>query len=143
LFDDSIDPAAIGLAGSGARDSQRLLWARGREADFIVPVQIGTVNTDGHGPSLRYRLTLRVDGPPVAGPRPPGNTIQVIIDQSNRSFGIAKAKDLDLAGTRFIAFLREFQQNGTKQLHWHLARNGDDVVQAARKGAVLSEVGQD
>ena len=143
LFDDSVDPSAVGLAGTSASNAGGAVAARAEEADFIVHVRVGTITTEGSGNAMRYLITLRVVGDPVAGPRPPSDTIQITVAKINPTFGIVQAKDLALAGKHFIAFLREFDQNDTTVVHWHLARDAQDVVDAARKGAVLSELSKD
>lgn len=143
LFNDSIDPSAVGLAGTSVSHAGGAVAARAQEAHFVVRVRVGTVTTEGRGDDLRYLITLRTVGDPVAGPRPPSDTVQVTVTRANPAFGIVQAKDLALAGTYFIAFLREFDENGATVMHWHLARDAQDVVDAARKGAVLSEVSED
>lgn len=143
LFDDSIDPSAIGLAGTTATTSGGVLQARAEEAHHIVRVRVTTVSTEGSNRTLRYLITLRVTGDPIAGPRPPSDTIQIVIGQDNPTFALAKTQDIRLTGTSFIAFLREFDQDGSPVVHWHLARDGEDVVKAARDAAVLSELKKD
>lgn len=120
-----------------------MLVQRAEQAHFIVRVRAATITTEGAGDSLRYLITLRVVGDPIVGPHPPQNEVQISVGRDNMSFAIVKAKDMQLAGTDFIAFLREFNDQGTSSLHWHLARDGQDVVDAAKKGAVLSEVAED
>ena len=143
LFNDSIDPSAVGLTGISSSNAGGAVSARAEEAQFIVRVRVATVTTEGVGKDLRYLITLRVIGDPIAGPRTPGDTIQISIGQDNPTFGIAKAKDMQLAGVQFIGFLREFNQLGTPVMHWHLARDGQDVLDAVRNVAVLSEVSED
>jgi hypothetical protein len=136
LFDDSIDPTSLGLAPTST-DPKDANVARGQAAHFVVRARASTVTVEGQGNKQRYVVTLRVVGDPIVGARPPSDTIQIAIGYGSPSFGPAQSKDLQLAGTPFIAFLREFEANDGPVLHWHLARDAQDVADAAREGAVL------
>ncbi len=140
LFDDSIDRSAVGLAGTSDAHAGGLLIQRAEEADYILRVRTAIVSTEGAG---RYLITLQVMGDPIAGPRFPSKEIQISVGANSPAFGVVKVKDLRLAGTHFIAFLREFPHQASTAIHWHLARDGEDVVDAARKGAVLSELARE
>ena len=137
LFDDSIDPSSVGL-GPTSTDPKDANVARGQAAHFVVRARVSTVTVEGHGNKMRYVVTLRVVGDPIVGARPPSDAIQIAIGQDSPSFGLARSRDLQLSGTPFIAFLREFEANDGPILHWHLARDAQDVVDAARQGAVLA-----
>jgi hypothetical protein len=136
LFDDSIDPTSLGLAPTST-DPADANVARGQAAHFVVRARVATVTIDGQGTKQRYVVTLRVVGDPIVGARPPTETLQIAIGRGSPSFGLAQSRDLQLAGTQFIAFLREFEAEDSPVMHWHLARDAQDVVDAARKGAVL------
>jgi hypothetical protein len=64
----------------------------------------------------------------------------LIVHRDSPSFGLVQSKDLELAGARFVAFLREFEDQGTTVFHWHLASDTDKTIEAARKGAKLVPV---
>lgn len=136
LFDDSIDPSSLGLAPTST-DPKDANVARGQAAHFVVRARVATVTAEGQGDKQRYLVTLRVIGDPIVGTRPPSESIQIVIGRGSPSFGLAQSRNLQLAGTPFIAFLREFEPSDSPIVHWHLARDAQDVVDAARKGAVL------
>ena len=144
LFDDSIDPSAVGFGSTSATTGgEGALLERTEEAEFIVHVKVETVATEGPANAPRYLLTLRVIGDPIAGPRPSEDRLNIVIEPQNRSYGIAKARDLQLSGTAFIAFLRHFQDGQGSKLHWHLARDGEDVLATVKKGLVISELSKE
>jgi hypothetical protein len=136
LFDDSIDPTSLGLAPTST-DPKDANVARGQAAHFVVRARVSTVTVEGQGNKQRYAVTLRVAGAPIVGARPPSDTVQIAIGRGSPSFGLAQSRNLQLAGTPFIAFLREFETQDAPVMHWHLARDAQDVVDAAREGAVL------
>jgi len=139
LFDDSIDPASIGLAPT-TTDPADANVARGQAAHFVVRTRVTTITVDGAGPSRRYLLTLDVVGAPIVGPTPENDVLNLVVGIDSPSFGLVQSKDIGLAGTRFVAFVRNFEERDGSSFHWHLARDTDDVVSAARKGAALEPI---
>lgn len=140
LFDDSVDPSAIGLAGPSFSTAQGAVQQRADKADYIVFARAVTVSTQGVDKALSYLISLRIEPEPVAGPKPPFDSLDLTITQDNPSFSLVKARDMQLTGTRFVAFLRFFPGSPDPVIHWHLARDGQDVVHAINNATLLSSV---
>ena len=134
LFDDSIDPSSIGLSAASTTPSDSSV-ARGEAAHSIVRCRVSTVTFQGTDTDRVILLTLRVEGNPIAGPRPDDGILNLTISPEAPSFSLVQSKDLDIIGTRFIAFVRQFEGPDGPVVHWHLAADTPDTESAARRGA--------
>jgi hypothetical protein len=142
LFDDGIEPRAVGLELEGqpmpAR-SDTLLRERTQVGDAVMRVRIDTVSSHGDGVNDRYDLGLRVLDK-IAGAQDIPGEFTVRVDKNSPSIGIVKSFQERLGGKIFIAFLREFvRPDGDSESHFHLSRDGKDVEAAVREAAALAE----
>lgn len=140
LFDDSVDPSAIGLAGPSFSTAQGALHQRADKADYIVFARAVTVSTQGVDQALCYVISLRIEPEPIVGRKPPFDSLELVVTQDNPTFSLVQARDIQLTGTKFVAFLRFFPGSPDPMIHWHLARDGQDVVHAIKNATLLSSV---
>lgn len=131
LFDDTIEPAAVGLDFDKGYDPKedRLLRERALEGDAVVRVRVSTVTAKTNGPEPEFQLGLRTVEK-LAGRRPPSPDFTVRLGKESASHGIMKNFDSRLVGRAFVAFVRQFAENGEPTLHFHLAPDTKDVKSA-------------
>lgn len=141
LFDDSIEPAAVGLdfdKGYAPR-VDRTLRERAQVADSVLRVRVSTVTAKTNGPHITYQLGLhaveRIGGRVL----PENFTVQ--IHESSESHGILKNLESRLVGYGFVAFVREFATSaGERELHFHLAPDTKEVKTAVGDALLLGEL---
>jgi hypothetical protein len=142
LFDDSIEPAAVGLSLEGRVDPHvdRGLRERTQVGDAVVRVRATTVTAKQEESGTRYVMGLRTLEL-VAGPFPPGNTFEVGVDQKSPSVGLLKGMENQIVGKTFIAFVRAFvRADGDTEVHFHLAPDTKEEVAAVKDAAALANL---
>ncbi|HSN97597.1 MAG TPA: hypothetical protein VLS89_04835 [Candidatus Nanopelagicales bacterium] len=142
VFDDNIDPAAVGLTlESPSPRGDRLLRERARTADVVARVRVNTVTVDSIGDESTYHLWIQIGYPPLATPRVADKTFELIIRPGSRAYGIAKAFDARLRGLTFIGFIRRFAgESGEPEIHWHLSPDTAEVAAVVREAIALGEL---
>lgn len=142
VFDDNIEPAAVGLSlEGGSPRSDPLLRERAQTADLVARVRVSTVTVDSIGDQRTYHLGIRVGYPPLATPRLSDRTLELHIRPTSRAFGIAKAFDARLREMTFIAFIRRFAgEAGEPEIHWHLSPDTAEVAAAVKDAVALGEL---
>jgi hypothetical protein len=142
VFDDGIDPAAVGLSMEGpSPKADPFLRERAQTADIVARVKVTTVTVDSIGEETMYHLVVLVGVPPLATPRIPDPTFELLIRPSSRAFGIARAFDARLQGLTFVGFIQRFAgADGEPELHWHLSADTEEVVAAVRDAVALAEL---
>jgi hypothetical protein len=142
VFDDNIDPEAVGLSmerGTSARADPRLR-ERAQTADVVARVKVQTVTVDSAGDQHTYHLGILVGTPPLADPKVKEKNFELSIKPSSSAFGIARSLDAGLRGRTFVAFLRRYTgDDGDMALHWHLAADTADVAAAVKEAVALGE----
>lgn len=142
IFDDSIDPAALGLTmegGSPAQDPR--LRERAQRADIVARVRVSTVTVETVGESSRYHLGVQIGTPPLAAPRIPGEEFDLLIKPGTRSHPLAKAIDVRMRGMTFVGFLKLYaHEDGEPTVHFHLAPDTAEVVAAVKEAVALGEL---
>jgi hypothetical protein len=140
LFDDAIDPAAVGLSLDGRSPAHHpLLRARAQHADVAARVRVQTVTVDTLGARTRYKLALQVGYPTLLPARLPDRVFELTIEPTSAAFGIVRTLDTTLRGRTFVGFLRRFPGDEGPELHWHLTADTAEVawaVQLAGLGGV-------
>lgn len=141
LFDDSIEPAAVGLdfdRGYAPR-VDRTLRERAQVADSVLRVRVSTVTAKTDGPDVTYQLGLHTVER-IGGKELPED-FTVHISRSSESHGIMKNRESRLVGYGFIAFVREFATPaGERELHFHLAPDTKDVKTAVGDALLVGEL---
>lgn len=142
LFDDAIEPAAVGLdfdRGYSPK-ADRVLRERAQVGDAVLRVRVATVTAKSSGPDALFHLGLHTVEK-LAGRHPPPVDFTVQIDKSSESHGIMKNFEGRLVGSSFVAFVREFAQpNGERELHFHLAPDTKEVVAAVGDAVLMGEL---
>jgi len=142
LFDDAIEPAAVGLdfdKGYAPR-LDKALRERAQTGDAVVRVRVSTVTAKKDGPEATYQLGLHTVEK-LAGKNPPPPDFTVQINKASESHGIMKNFESRLVGYAFVAFVREFAHpNGDREIHFHLAPDTKEVKMAVGDAMILSEV---
>jgi len=140
LFDDSIDPAAVGLdfdKGYAPR-LDRALRERAQVGDAVLRVKVSTVTAKTDGPEKSYQLGLHTVEK-LAGKNPPAPDFTLQIDKHSESHGILKNFESRLVGYSFIAFVREFSHGEDRTVHFHLAPDTKEVKTAVGDAVLLGE----
>ena len=142
LFDDGIDPAAVGLSMDGTSPrSDPLLKERALSADVVARVKVTTVTVDSVGDDSMVHLGILVGDPPLRTPTIPDQRFELLIRPSGRAFGIARAFDARLQGLIFVGFLKRFAgPDGEPEIHWHLSADTPEMVAAVKDAVALAEL---
>lgn len=140
VFDDSIDPAAVGLSlDAAASAADPLLKRRTEDADFVVRARVSTVTLHDDGVTEHYELRA-VSSERLAGRDPGAAPIVLPFLEHNPSAGIIKGMQQRLSGKTFIIFVREFASKSGPEVHFHIAPNDPEVVRAVKTAATLEEL---
>lgn len=138
LFDDVIEPLAVGLALEDPRTprSDPVLRERTQIADGVGRVTVKTVTARGDGVDMEYLLTVEVVQKLTEAPLPA--EIVVRVDKSSPSLGIVKSLDARLGGKTFIAYVREFAgPDGEPRWHFHFAPDSKEELGAVNDAIAL------
>jgi hypothetical protein len=143
LFDDALDPAAVGMdfdKGYSPK-SDPLLRERAQVSDVVLRVKVSTVTGKTDGPETSYQLGLHTVEK-MAGTQPPPIDFTVSITKASESHGIMKNFEGRLVGYPFVAFVREFvRPDGDREVHFHLSPDTKDVKSAVGNAVILGEAG--
>jgi len=143
LFDDSIDPAAVGLdfdKGYAPR-LDKSLRERAQVGDAVLRVRVATVTAKTDGPESSYQLGLHTVEK-LTGKNAPPTDFTLNIDKQSESHGILKNFESRLVGYAFIAFVREFSHGEERSVHFHLAPDTKEVKTAVGDAVLLGEFKQ-
>lgn len=142
LFDDGIEPAAVGLdfdKGYAPR-VDKTLRERAQIGDAVVRVRVATVTAKKDGPEATYQLGLVVLEK-LTGPHAPPTNFTVQINKTSEAHGIMKNFESRLVGYHFVAFVREFSSSGgDREVHFHLAPDTKEVKTAVGDAIALGEL---
>jgi hypothetical protein len=140
LFDDTIEPAAVGISLDVGVDprSDRQLRERTQVGDAALRARITTITEKDDEGATRYVLGLHTVEM-LAGPFPPGDTFEVNVGKSSPSAGLLKGLEGQIVGKTFVAFVREFvRPDGDRELHFHLAPDTKVEISAVKDAAALA-----
>jgi hypothetical protein len=142
LFDDTIEPAAVGLdfdKGYAPR-VDKALRERAQVGDAVLRVRVATVTAKKDGPEATYQLGLHTVEKLTGKALPPADfTVQ--INKTSESHGIMKNFESRLVGYAFVAFIRAFATPaGDHEVHFHLAPDTKEVKTAVGDAMALSEL---
>jgi hypothetical protein len=141
LFDDNIDPAAVGLTMEGPSPrSDAHLRERAQVADVVARVRVQTVTVDSVGDQKTYHLGLQVGVPTLTEAKVPDRTFELSIKPASGAFGIARSFDARLRGQTFVGFIKRYTDDGDVAVHWHLAPDTAEVAAAVKEAVVLREI---
>ncbi len=142
VFDDNIDPTAMGLSMEGPSPrSDRFLRERAQTAEIVARVKVQTVTADSVGDSTTYHLGILVGVPTLAKPRIPDLSFEVVIKPSSKAYSIARQLESSLQGRTFIGFFHRYaSDDGEQVMHFHLAPDTPDVAAAVKEAVALGEI---
>lgn len=141
IFDDAIDPSAIGVSMSGASPAlDPLLKVRTQTADLVGRFTVATVTQDRNGESAQIHLTLRVEPTPLLRRGIDGPFVELLVTEATEAFGLVTTYESALRGRTFIGFVKRFAGTDGPALHWHLTADAPDVAQGAALAADLDAV---
>ena len=144
LFDDSIDPAAVGLDFDKgyAPKLDKTLRERSQVGDAVVRVRVATVTAKTDGPEAVYQLGMHTVEK-IAGKNPPPTDFTLTITKQSEAHGILKNFESRLVGYAFVAFVREFSHpGGDREIHFHLAPDTKEVKSAVSDALIMGEFKQ-
>ena len=143
LFDDVIEPNAVGLALDGPGTPPRSnpqLRERTQTGDAVLRVRVETVTAKDDGVDARYDLGFKVLER-LAGQHPPTESFMVRVDKTSASAPVVKSFQARLSGKTFVAFVKEFvRSDGDTDYHFHLATDDKDTIAAVKEAGVLGEL---
>jgi hypothetical protein len=137
LFDDSIEPKAVGLEADQRADPRgdAMLRERAQLSDATLRVRVSTLTTKHDGAETFYQLGLRTIEN-LGGPFPPEAAFAVSMGSRSSSLGLVRNLEDAIVGKSFVAFVRAFVlPDGDRELHFHFAPDTPAEV-AAVKAAV-------
>jgi hypothetical protein len=142
VFDDNIDPAAVGLSMEGPSPrADPFLRERAQTAEVVARVRVQTVTVDSIGDQNTYHLGIQVGIPTLTDAKVQDRTFELSIKPTSGAFGIARAFDSRLRGQTFIGFIRRFNnEDGEMEVHWHLSPDTAEVVAAIKEAVALKEI---
>ena len=142
LFDDNIDPTAVGMSMEGPSPrSDRFLRERAQTADVVARMKVNTVTVETVGEESRYRLNVQVGVPTLAKPKIEDRSFELLIRPNSRAYAIARAFDARLRGMTFVGFVTRFAaQDGEPEIHWHLSADTREVADAVKEAVALGEI---
>jgi hypothetical protein len=146
LFDDGIDPTAVGFPGdpSGSPLGDNRVRERTQIGDAVVRARVRTVTSKvedrGNSWQIGFHVVERLGG---AGPLEADFTVPVLA--SDPAAGIVHAFEARLIGKTFIVFVREFSHAGSPQgdpgdLRFHVSGDTPDENKAVRAAVALEAV---
>jgi hypothetical protein len=142
LFDDAIEPAAVGYTLDSTPSSKRPhLRERTLAADAVVRARVVTLTSNHEEGEGSWQMGLRTIDT-VAGKNPPG-TFTLRIKTSDPSAGIVRSNEGQIAGMTFVVFVHEFAggaDGAPPELHFHVAPDSKDELDAVHQAALLGEV---
>ncbi len=138
VFDDTIEPRAVGLNLDDARTprTDAALRERTQLAEGTARVAITTVTGRGDGVEVEYAISVKVVEKLGGGDLP--EEMVVYVGKQSPSLGIIKSMDSRLGGKTFVAFMKEFKgPDGEPRWHFHFSPDTKDVVAAVKEAIEL------
>ncbi len=142
LFDDGIDPKAVGLDYDGALDPRldTKFRERAQLSDAVLRAKVDTVTVRGEGAAARYDIAFKTLDK-LSGENPPQADFTLHIEEANPSSGIVRTMQTTLGGKSFVTFVREFiRADGEAEWHFHLSPDTKEAVSAARDATTMAEM---
>jgi hypothetical protein len=146
LFDDGIEPAAVGftLDPSDSPQGDTRLRQRIQTGDAVVRARVRTVTSRVEGQGRAWQLGLHVVER-LAGRGPLADDFALSILPADPASGLIRAFEARLIGQTFVVFVREFSHPGSLpgdpgDLHFHVAAETPDELNAITAAVLLDRV---
>lgn len=143
LFDDAIDPSAVGMDFDKGYSPKAdpVLRERAQVSDAVLRVKVTTVTGKTDGPQQTFQIGL-VTIEKMTGANAPPERFSVTVNKTSEAHGIMKNFEGRLVGYPFVAFVREFvRPDGDHELHFHLSPDTKEVKSAVGDAVILGEAG--
>jgi hypothetical protein len=141
LFDDRIDPNAVGLADVQSRPrTDPVLRARAQAAEAVARVRVATVSVDSAAGKPVYRLSLDLSGGSIVRRGFNDEHAEIAVRPDSPAFGVVKWLDTRLIGRTFVAFFHRYAGREEVELKFHLSADDPEVLAAVREAATLREI---
>jgi hypothetical protein len=142
LYNNEIDPAAVGLSPAKSPRADKTIWSRATTADLIGRVRVQTVTVDRRMGVETYHLGVQFANPVLWG-QPPASQVELEIRPGDPAYGLARALDSSLKGRLFVAFVKGFTGNDDEtEFHFYLAPDSGEVARVVQEALALEEVGR-
>jgi hypothetical protein len=141
LFNDEINPSAVGLSvdgGSPAADPR--LRRRAEAAELVARLRVQTVTRDSVGAKVTYVLGMQVGVPPLLPTEVEDGSVELSITPESTAFAIVQRLENSLRGKTFIGLVRRFSGKDGPVWHWHLTADSAEVAQVIEEVAVMEEL---
>jgi hypothetical protein len=139
LFDDGLDPAAVGLELEVRGDpmSDPKLRQRVQTADATLRVRVQTVTEKREDEGTTYVLGLKTLD--VFGGEAPDGEFSVHVGRESPSHGIVGSFESRLVGKTFIAVVKQFTAggDGDGDVHFHFTADDAKTVAAVKAALAL------
>jgi hypothetical protein len=141
LFDDQIDPNAVGLADVQNKPQlDPVLRARAQTAEAVARVRVATVTVDSAAGKPVYLMNLDLTGGSIARRGFDDEQIEIAVRSDSPAFGVVKWLDTRLIDRTFVAFFHRFAGPDEVELKFHLSADNPEVLAAVREAAALREI---
>jgi hypothetical protein len=143
LFDDGIDPQAVGysLEPGVAPREDTLLRERTHLGDRVVRAQVVSITSTRNESGRTWQIGLHTIER-LAGERAADPEFTLRMNSSAPGASVMRIFDGRLVGVPLMAFIREFEPTGgagQSELHFHLASQDKDEVDAVRVAALTGD----
>jgi hypothetical protein len=144
LFDDGIDPIAVGyqLEPGPAPAADAKLQERVQTGDAVVRARVMTLTEKKEGTGRSWQLGLhtlsRLAGTGVLDP-----DFALEVEATDPGAGMVRAYQNSLVGASFVVSVRRYAVAGApgdSELHFHLSADKADVLAAVKQAALLQQV---
>lgn len=144
LFDDGIDAIAVGyqLEPGPPPATDAKLRERVQTADAVLRARVVTVTDKREDNGRSWQLGMRTLAVLNGGSPPPGD-FTVEVEATDPGSGMVRAFEGSLVNATFVVFVRTFGHPGLltePELHFHLAADKADVLDAIKQAALLQQV---
>jgi hypothetical protein len=141
LFDDRIDPNAVGLADVASKPrTDPVLRARAQNAEAVARARVATVSVDSAAGRPMYRLSLDLRDGSISRRGFTEDRVEIAVRPDSPAFGVVKWLDTRLIGRTFIAFFRRYAGTEEVELRFHLSADDPEVLAAVKEAAALGEI---
>jgi hypothetical protein len=143
LFDDQINPAAVGLATEGtAPEADPLLRLRAQSAEVVARMKVSTITRGTAGAHTGYVLNLDVGRPLLMPGKLEDDSFELTVGPESPAFGMVQSIEHKLRDMTFIGFVKRFAGEDGPQIHWHLTADSKPVGEAIHEVKVLEELAE-
>jgi hypothetical protein len=147
LFDDTIEPAAVGLTGLTGEPGKSprgdpLLRERAQVGDATLHVRVVTVTLRHENAQQTWQVGFHTVET-FAATHPPESDFTLQVDPTDPAAGFLRAFEARLIGMTFVAFVRQFAASDATESarwHFHLAHADKNEIDAVRAASALGKL---